>query len=171
MECSCPDYAYLCKHLAAVLYGIGARLDQQPELLFLLRQVDHLELISAAGDLKAAVNSPTKKSKAISNDALSEIFGIELDNSTAEPAQPAPRSEAKAKTASQGAPRASAKKSRAGDTAGPAKKLPAQAKATQQAKPKPAAKAVKRRLRKDPSPAQKKLAAKVLAKTRLKSKT
>jgi len=37
LDCSCPDFATLCKHLAAVLYGVGARLDTQPELLFLLR--------------------------------------------------------------------------------------------------------------------------------------
>jgi uncharacterized Zn finger protein len=80
MRCSCPDYAHLCKHLAAVLYGIGARLDQQPELLFLLRQVDHLELITAAGERAAAPKLPSRK-KAIADSALSEIFGIELDQS------------------------------------------------------------------------------------------
>ena len=42
MTCSCPDWAGMCKHVAAVLYGVGARLDHQPELLFLLRKVDHL---------------------------------------------------------------------------------------------------------------------------------
>jgi uncharacterized Zn finger protein len=35
--CSCPDWASMCKHVAAVLYGVGARLDRQPELLFTLR--------------------------------------------------------------------------------------------------------------------------------------
>ncbi|MFM0150661.1 SWIM zinc finger family protein, partial [Paraburkholderia sp. RL18-085-BIA-A] len=38
-SCSCPDWASMCKHIAAVLYGVGARLDQQPELLFALRRV------------------------------------------------------------------------------------------------------------------------------------
>ena len=42
--CSCPDWAGMCKHVAATLYGVGNRLDHQPELLFKLRQVDHLEL-------------------------------------------------------------------------------------------------------------------------------
>jgi uncharacterized Zn finger protein len=62
MKCSCPDYAYMCKHLAAVLYGIGARLDAAPELLFTLRGVDHLELISqavAAENLEQALGSQT----------------------------------------------------------------------------------------------------------------
>src|SRR5215208_688935 len=50
LSCSCPDWADMCKHVAATLYGVGARLDEQPELLFRLRQVDHLELIAQAGD-------------------------------------------------------------------------------------------------------------------------
>ena len=48
MKCSCPDWAGMCKHVAAVMYGVGARLDDQPELLFLLREIDHLELIADA---------------------------------------------------------------------------------------------------------------------------
>jgi len=48
LRCSCPDGAYLCKHLAATLYGVGHRLDTAPELLFLLRGVDQNELISQA---------------------------------------------------------------------------------------------------------------------------
>ena len=50
MKCSCPDWAGMCKHVAAVMYGVGARLDDKPELLFLLRKVDHLELIAGAVD-------------------------------------------------------------------------------------------------------------------------
>src|ERR1700676_3221723 len=49
LSCSCPDWAGMCKHVAAVLYGVGARFDHQPELLFLLREVDHKELIVNAG--------------------------------------------------------------------------------------------------------------------------
>ena len=48
-SCSCPDWASMCKHVAAVLYGIGARLDHQPELLFTLRNVDQQDLIANAG--------------------------------------------------------------------------------------------------------------------------
>src|SRR5439155_16275833 len=48
LSCSCPDSAGLCKHIAAVLYGVGTRLDHQPELLFVLRGVDHTELIGQA---------------------------------------------------------------------------------------------------------------------------
>src|SRR6202521_611305 len=49
LSCSCPDWADMCKHVAAVLYGIGARFDRQPELLFRLHDVDHAELITKAG--------------------------------------------------------------------------------------------------------------------------
>ena len=49
--CSCPDYASMCKHVAAVLYGVGARLDQQPELLFRLRAVDEKDLLAASTSL------------------------------------------------------------------------------------------------------------------------
>jgi uncharacterized Zn finger protein len=75
--CSCPDYADLCKHLAAVLYGVGARLDSQPELFFLLRGVDQNELLSAdfANDI---VDTDAAAATIITAD-LGGIFGIELD--------------------------------------------------------------------------------------------
>jgi uncharacterized Zn finger protein len=97
LKCSCPDWAVMCKHVAAVLYGVGARLDQKPELLFMLRGVDHEELISA--DAEAAVSAATSsgKSKRLRGD-LSDVFGIELDapagQQTPEPAavEPAKKS-------------------------------------------------------------------------------
>lgn len=73
MICNCPDWADLCKHLAAVLYGVGARLDAQPELFFLLRGVDQNELLSA--DTLVDDAAPA----AIADDELNNIFGIELD--------------------------------------------------------------------------------------------
>ncbi len=84
--CSCPDWASMCKHIAAVLYGIGARLDEQPELLFLLRKVNQQDLVAKAGsDL-----SRTKKERVgevLDTGDLSEIFGIEMV-SHATPAPP-----------------------------------------------------------------------------------
>jgi uncharacterized Zn finger protein len=77
MSCSCPDWAGMCKHVAATLYGIGNRLDQQPELLFKLRQVDHLELISQAASTMAKPKISGKKT--ISADQLADVFGIELE--------------------------------------------------------------------------------------------
>lgn len=78
-RCSCPDWASMCKHVAAVLYGIGARLDREPELLFRLRDVDHRELIAAptAADLAA---SPGMGDKMIAEEDLAGIFGIEIDS-------------------------------------------------------------------------------------------
>ncbi|MGD0188062.1 MAG: hypothetical protein ABSC25_22825, partial [Roseiarcus sp.] len=49
MKCSCPDWADMCKHTSAVLYGVGARLDAEPDVLFALRGVDRSELIAGAG--------------------------------------------------------------------------------------------------------------------------
>src|SRR5712675_2529800 len=48
-NCSCPDWASMCKHVAAVIYGVGARLQQQPEFLFALRRVDANDLVSQVG--------------------------------------------------------------------------------------------------------------------------
>jgi uncharacterized Zn finger protein len=75
MRCSCPDWAGMCKHLAAVMYGVGNRLDSSPELLFLLRGVDHLELIEQAIPTApiGASSAPT-----IATDDLAAIFDIEI---------------------------------------------------------------------------------------------
>jgi uncharacterized Zn finger protein len=76
--CSCPDWASMCKHVAAVLYGIGARLDHQPELLFTLRKVDQQDLIANAGaDLSKTGRRPPG-AKVLASDDLSEMFGIEM---------------------------------------------------------------------------------------------
>jgi uncharacterized Zn finger protein len=68
----------MCKHVAAVLYGIGARLDHQPELLFTLRKVDQQDLIAKAGsDLSKKPKSFTG-AKALASDDLSAMFGIDI---------------------------------------------------------------------------------------------
>jgi uncharacterized Zn finger protein len=77
MSCSCPDYAGMCKHIAATLYGVGNRLDHQPELLFKLRQVDHLELIAQAASPIA--KPKTTKKRTIAADELADVFGIDLE--------------------------------------------------------------------------------------------
>jgi uncharacterized Zn finger protein len=77
LSCSCPDWAGMCKHVAAVLYGIGARFDQQPELLFRLNQVDENELIANAGDhLPLPNKGPT--GKVLGDEDLSELFGLDM---------------------------------------------------------------------------------------------
>ncbi len=77
LACSCPDWATMCKHVAAVLYGVGNRLDDTPELLFRLRGVDPAELISAETVLPdgAAAGADT-----LAEDQLGDIFDIDLDD-------------------------------------------------------------------------------------------
>jgi uncharacterized Zn finger protein len=76
--CSCPDWASMCKHVAAVLYGIGARLDHQPELLFMLRKVDQQDLIVKAGSDLSKTQEKPAGAKVLTSDDLSGIFGIEM---------------------------------------------------------------------------------------------
>ncbi len=80
-DCSCPDWAGMCKHVAAVLYGVGARLDQQPELLFTLRHVDAKDLIQVAdGGLVTALKVPRapKAAKVLDDSLLADVFGLEM---------------------------------------------------------------------------------------------
>lgn len=81
VNCSCPDWAEMCKHVAAVLYGVGARLDEHPEALFMLRKVDHLDLITRA-NITSLTNATQKdQGSGIAEAELSAIFGIELEKS------------------------------------------------------------------------------------------
>jgi uncharacterized Zn finger protein len=104
LSCSCPDYATLCKHVAAVLYGIGARFDRQPELFFTLRSVRLAELVakSAAGPLAAPAGAPPE----LGNQSLEGIFGIELDQGAPPPAQLKPAAARSKKSATRGKKRA-----------------------------------------------------------------
>ena len=79
-DCDCPDWATMCKHVSAVLYGVGARLDSCPEMLFTLRGVHHEELIS--GDTAAAVDAvvssrPSRRRRM--KGSLSSVFGVDVD--------------------------------------------------------------------------------------------
>jgi len=80
--CSCPDWASMCKHVAAVLYGIGARLDHQPELLFTLRKVDQQDLIAKAGSGLSKKPKSFTSAKALASEDLSAMFGIEIAPAT-----------------------------------------------------------------------------------------
>jgi uncharacterized Zn finger protein len=94
MSCSCPDWADMCKHVAATLYGVGSRLDDEPQLLFKLREVDHMELIAQAG--RAAENPKRVSRRTIATNQLANIFDIELEapsqtGSSAPPTKPVRR--------------------------------------------------------------------------------
>lgn len=88
MGCSCPDWATMCKHVAAVLYGVGARLDQSPELLFTLRSVNHEELITQAATATDLTGKTAAAGPELAESELGAVFGIELDAS--QPSQPPP---------------------------------------------------------------------------------
>ncbi|MDX9862633.1 MAG: SWIM zinc finger family protein [Rhodospirillales bacterium] len=82
LDCSCPDWANLCKHVAATLYGVGALLDHQPELFFLLRGVDQRELIADAGKAVAIADTAVA-ADTLEADAIADVFGIGIDVPTA----------------------------------------------------------------------------------------
>jgi len=89
--CSCPDSAYMCKHVAAVLYGVGARLDAEPKLLFGLRGVDEQELITGAAAALPSASAPPA-GRILAGADLGALFGLELMAGVApEPARTRPR--------------------------------------------------------------------------------
>lgn len=86
-SCSCPDWASMCKHVAAVLYGVGARLDEQPELLFRLRKVNERDLLARAGTQVPFSKKKPAASKVLADEELAEVFGVELVAQAAKPAK------------------------------------------------------------------------------------
>lgn len=89
-SCDCPDHASMCKHIASALYGIGARLDDEPDLLFKLRGVDHNELITADMDvLSKGMPGKGKGSKRrIADASLADVFGVEMSGTEVESITP-----------------------------------------------------------------------------------
>ena len=156
MKCSCPDWAGMCKHVAAVMYGIGARLDEKPELLFLLRKVDHLELIEGALDAAPVSEAGKPKGKkTIAAAELADVFGIEMTEAetpteappakpseTAKASKPAKLRASDSKTASKKTPKRTvvAAKTTTAKSEKPAKSKPVKkvAKDTNQTSAKPA---------------------------------
>ncbi len=110
LDCSCPDWAVMCKHVAAVLYGVGARLDHAPEMLFVLRKVDHMDLVAQAstagalGEVRGAA-----RGQVLDTGDLSEIFGIDLEEGGA---APAPKASSRSKRARKKATASTARKTK-----------------------------------------------------------
>ena len=77
-SCSCPDAAAMCKHVAATLYGIGARLDAEPELLFRLRKVDAKELVARVGEGGLPIQQQPAASRILDSSKLAAVFGLDL---------------------------------------------------------------------------------------------
>jgi uncharacterized Zn finger protein len=78
MSCSCPDWADMCKHVAATLYGVGARLDAAPDLLFTLRGVDRAQLIATAGADLPVARKQVASTRVLADDDVGALFGIDM---------------------------------------------------------------------------------------------
>src|SRR5712691_10345132 len=78
LSCSCPDWADMCKHVAAALYGVGARLDEKPQLLFVLRGVDENEMLAGAGQDLAISKSAPAAAKVLDDNDVAALFGLEM---------------------------------------------------------------------------------------------
>ncbi|MHB8382662.1 MAG: SWIM zinc finger family protein [Candidatus Binataceae bacterium] len=78
LSCSCPDWAGMCKHVAAVLYGVGARLDETPALLFALRGVDENDLLANAGQELSLKKAAPAASKVLDDGDVAALFGLDM---------------------------------------------------------------------------------------------
>ena len=108
-SCSCPDAATMCKHVAATLYGIGARLDDEPELLFHLRGVDAKELIAKAGEGTPTLRKSVASDRILDASKLTDVFGIDLVRFEPQPPRdttPSPTETSARKPAKKPAPKA-----------------------------------------------------------------
>jgi uncharacterized Zn finger protein len=114
--CSCADHASMCKHVAAVLYGVGARLDQAPDLLFRLRAVDAADLLAGVHTAASLPGKGPAEDRVLATDDMAALFGLDMaepakaapDMSSSKPASGAPRRKAVAvaKPVSAGSPSA-----------------------------------------------------------------
>jgi uncharacterized Zn finger protein len=81
LSCSCLDWADMCKHVAAALYGVGARLDEKPQLLFVLRGVDENDLLANAGNDLALTSTTPGAAKILDDSDVAALFGLEMAES------------------------------------------------------------------------------------------
>jgi uncharacterized Zn finger protein len=89
LSCSCPDSAGMCKHVAATLYGVGARLDEAPQLLFALRGVDEGDLLAGAGqEAMMSKTAPDSRMVLAGND-VAALFGLDMADAPDVAAKPA----------------------------------------------------------------------------------
>ncbi len=100
LSCSCPDWADMCKHVAAALYGVGARLDEKPQLLFVLRGVDENELIASAGQDISLTKAAPVSAQVLDDSDVAALFGLEMaetaNSNIPTPAAPKPSQRFKA---------------------------------------------------------------------------
>jgi uncharacterized Zn finger protein len=148
LGCSCPDWADMCKHVSAALYGVGARLDAKPDLLFELRGVDRAQLIASAGKDLPMTQRPVAGERVLAEDDIAALFGLEMDAGAAEaePAKeaaeklaPEPGRRAKIARATSVAPPGAAERRAATKTAKRGASSPTQPKAATSTRPAPSA--------------------------------
>ncbi len=137
LDCSCPDWAGMCKHVAAVLYGVGARLDKQPELLFRLREVDEQQLIAQAATALPLTNAAPASARLLDSGDLSEIFGLDMALDSGPSFPPQEQSQPKPKRATT---KSAAKKNGPAAARKSPKKASARKAATKRPKKRPASK-------------------------------
>lgn len=76
MQCSCPDWAVPCKHLAAAIYLMSREIDSNPFLVFSLRSVDLAQRLKVRGihiEREAAVQLPRFSALLATDNALVEV--------------------------------------------------------------------------------------------------
>ena len=129
--CSCPDHASMCKHVAAVLYGVGARLDHEPELLFRLRAVDETELVAGIGTGLPMAEAAPAAGKVLHADDVAALFGLDMAAAAApaagqQPRKPRPPRARDTTSTSKPMPHApeSGRPGKAGDARGAEKRTP-----------------------------------------------
>ncbi len=149
-SCSCPDWASMCKHVAATLYGVGARLDERPELLFLLRQVDQQELVAQVDRGLPLSKQAPKDDKLLATDDLEALFGLELSGVSDAPPPATRRAETSRQAAGARPKRATAGSSAQNPAQEPAKRVTSRAVPAETA-PKPVAKKPTKRSRPQPA--------------------
>jgi len=110
LSCSCPDWADMCKHVAAVLYGVGSRFDHQPELLFRLRAVEETDLIASAGKSIPLSKAEPTAGKVLASEDLGDMFGLDMAAPEAPAKTRRPRKPAVKKTPAQKVRKPAAKK-------------------------------------------------------------
>lgn len=133
LSCSCPDWATMCKHVAATLYGVGARLDHEPNLLFTLRGVDPAEMVEAAVQQPPKTGKP-RKGRVLASEDLSSVFGIEIDSGESSASEPPSGDPPKAKSIKRTKRSTKSAGKKSTSQAGAAKKKPSTKKASLQKK-------------------------------------
>jgi uncharacterized Zn finger protein len=103
LACSCPDSAGMCKHVAATLYGVGARLDEAPQLLFALRGVDEGDLLAGAGQEAMVSKAAPDSRMVLAGNDVAALFGLDMADAPGAAAPVAAKSARQGRSAKQDA--------------------------------------------------------------------